>query len=138
MIECKGTPNERIVAASKNLLRPWMIPVAAKPDQRSDYISGACLVVKRRTIEDIGLLDEDFFFFFEDADYSLRAKQANWRLSIAPGLHIQHLGSATVCLQTEFQARACCANTAGIPSCLGFRPLPSACSRMPCKRTRPP
>jgi GT2 family glycosyltransferase len=106
MIEGKGTPNERIVAAGKTLLRPWMIPVNAKTDQVPDYISGACLLVKRKTIEDIGLLDDGFFFFFEDADYSLRAKQANWRLSVAPDVLIQHLGSATVRHQSELQARA--------------------------------
>jgi GT2 family glycosyltransferase len=83
-----------------------MIPVNAKPDHVPDYISGACLLVKRKTIEDIGLLDDGFFFFFEDADYSLRAKQARWRLSVAGNLLIEHLGSATVRHQTELQARA--------------------------------
>lgn len=106
MIEGKGTPRETIVTAGKNLLRPWMIPVTAKPDEIPDYLSGACLLMKRKAIEHIGLLDEGFFFFFEDADYSLRAKQAGWNLALARDALIEHRGSSTVRHHTHLQARA--------------------------------
>lgn len=105
MVEGKGTPEERIVAAGKRLLRPWLIPVTPKPGTDPDYLSGACLLIRRELLEDIGLFDEGYFFFFEDADFSLRAKQAGWNLAISQQALIEHKGSATVRSLKEMQAR---------------------------------
>ncbi len=105
MIEGKGTPEERRVTAGKRLLRPWLIPVSPRPATAPDYLSGASLLIRREVLEDIGLFDEGFFFFFEDADFSLRAKQAGWTLTVAETACIEHKGSATVRNLKELQAR---------------------------------
>lgn len=105
MIESGGTPRETIVAAGKILLRPWLIPVTPKIDHIPDYISGACLVIKRSALETVGLFDEGFFFYLEDIDFSLRTTQQGWRLAVAADARIQHAGSATAERHSEFQAR---------------------------------
>ncbi len=105
MIEGKGTQDEKIVAAGKRLLRPWQLPVPALPGQEPDYLSGACLLIRRELLEDIGLFDEGYFFFFEDADFSLRAKQAGWDLAVSELALIEHKGSATVRSLKKMQAR---------------------------------
>lgn len=105
MMEGHTTHQSTIVPPGKNLLRPWMIPVPAKHNTVPDYLSGACLLLKRKAIEEIGLFDEDFFFFFEDIDYSLRIKQAGWQLSVAPEGLIEHRGSATIRHHSQLQAR---------------------------------
>jgi GT2 family glycosyltransferase len=105
MIEGKGTPEEKIVAAGKRLLHPWLIPINLKYGNTPDYLSGACLLIRRELFEDIGLFDEGYFFFFEDADFSLRAKQAGWDLAVCHEALIEHKGSATVRSLKEMQAR---------------------------------
>ena len=47
-------------------------------------------------LENIGGFDEDYRFFFEDADLSLRVRKLGRRLAIVPGVKIFHYGSATI------------------------------------------
>ena len=52
-------------------------------NQTVDYVSGCCLMVKREVFDKIGLLDERFFFYFEDVDFCLRAKKAAFVIKVA-------------------------------------------------------
>ena len=45
-----------------------------------DWVSGACFLVRRKAYEEIGLMDERFFLFWEDADWCLRFRRAGWRV----------------------------------------------------------
>lgn len=51
---------------------------------RVDWLSGACLIVRRTAWEQAGLLDERFFLFWEDADWCLRFRQAGWGVYYVP------------------------------------------------------
>lgn len=51
---------------------------------------GTALLVKRRLIEEIGYFDEDFFAYWEDTDYSLRALKAGYRSVICTEAKIYH------------------------------------------------
>ena len=55
-----------------------------------DAVSGAFLMIRRQTIEDIGLLDERFFMYGEELDWCLRAKQAGWSVVYYPEAQIVH------------------------------------------------
>jgi|GEM_PF-766783 len=46
----------------------------------ADWLTGACLFIRREVIEEIGLPDEGFAGPYADADYGLRARQAGWHL----------------------------------------------------------
>lgn len=63
---------------------------------RVDYVSGTSLFIRRAVIEQIGLLDENFFFYWEDVDYSTRARQAGWNLGTADQATVYHKFSASV------------------------------------------
>lgn len=54
------------------------------------YIPGAAILIKRRVIEKIGLLDERYFLYFEDADYCERAKRVGYKLAIVPEALVYH------------------------------------------------
>lgn len=54
-------------------------------------ISGACLMLRRDTVEQVGLLDERFFMYFEDMDYCLRLRRAAWKLFYLPNVQVVHL-----------------------------------------------
>jgi len=55
-----------------------------------DQLSGACLLVRRETIEDVGLLDEDFFIYCEDVDWCRRMRQRGWKLYYLPQAQVIH------------------------------------------------
>lgn len=57
-----------------------------------DAVSGACLLVKRKILSEIGgLLDEAFFMHFEDIDLCYRAKQSGYKVYYVHNAEIIHL-----------------------------------------------
>ena len=58
-----------------------------------DQLMGAFFMIRRQLIEDVGLLDEKFFYWYEEVDYCRRAKKANWRVAYFPGAEVVHYGS---------------------------------------------
>jgi N-acetylglucosaminyl-diphospho-decaprenol L-rhamnosyltransferase len=56
-----------------------------------EWISFACVLIRREVIAAIGPLDEGFFMYFEDVDYSRRARQAGWYIAYAPAARVVHL-----------------------------------------------
>ena len=61
-----------------------------------ETISGCYLLVRRAVIDEVGPLDEAFFFFGEETDWCRRMRDAGWRLMFAPVGEITHHGSASV------------------------------------------
>ena len=55
-----------------------------------DYVSGCAMMIKRPVLEKIGLLDERYFLYFEDADFCLRAKKAGFKVAVEPRAIIEH------------------------------------------------
>jgi GT2 family glycosyltransferase len=61
-----------------------------------DWVSGACMLVRRDTIEQVGAMDERFFLYFEDTDWCRRIWSAGWRVVYFPGTTIEHqVGAST-------------------------------------------
>lgn len=56
-----------------------------------DWVAGACMVIRRATLDRIGLLDEQFFMYFEDADLCRRVREAGWLVYYLPQLEVVHL-----------------------------------------------
>ena len=54
------------------------------------YVIGACQMMKREAVSQIGMLDEAIFYGPEDADYCLRLRQAGWRIKYLPQYSIIH------------------------------------------------
>ncbi len=77
---------------------PWgLIRLLTHPAQaaRLNYISGASLLLRRAALERVGLLDEGFFMFGEDADMGLRLLKAGFRLVVAPRSRVLHKGGTS-------------------------------------------
>jgi N-acetylglucosaminyl-diphospho-decaprenol L-rhamnosyltransferase len=81
----------------KNLLVRRLFPAAEKLTGPTvvDWISGTCMVVRRRTLEEIGPMDERFFMYFEDADLCRRAREAGWLVYYLPQIEIFHHSGAS-------------------------------------------
>ena len=54
------------------------------------WVPGTCLVLRRAALDEVGWLDEDFFFYNEDLDLSLRLKRGGWGLWYHPQLVVVH------------------------------------------------
>lgn len=58
-----------------------------------DWVSGTCMLLRRRVIEEIGFFDEAFGSYVEDVDLCMRARQAGWRVGTVSGAEAHGLGS---------------------------------------------
>ena len=56
-----------------------------------DWVSFACVAIRREVVESIGLLDEGYFMYFEDMDFCRRATGAGFEIAYQPGARVVHL-----------------------------------------------
>lgn len=59
-----------------------------------EAISGACMLVKREAIEDVGLWDDNYFLHCEDLDWCMRFRQKGWKVMFVPDAKIVHVWGA--------------------------------------------
>ncbi len=57
-----------------------------------DWISGCAILVRTAVIEQIGPLDERFFYYWEETEWCLRAGRAGWQIFHAPAAKLWHKG----------------------------------------------
>ena len=63
---------------------------AAGPEEQ-DWLSGACLLLRREALRDSGLLDERWFLYVEDLDVCERIRESGWHVVYHPGIDVVHL-----------------------------------------------
>jgi GT2 family glycosyltransferase len=57
-----------------------------------DVIQGACLLLRRQVLEQVGLLDEAYFMYTEEVDLCTRISRAGWQLVWVPQARVTHYG----------------------------------------------
>ena len=57
---------------------------------QTDFATGCCVLIKSEVIKKIGVLDEKYFLYYEDSDFSERAKKAGFRIYYLPTSIIWH------------------------------------------------
>ena len=55
-----------------------------------DWVSGACMLVRRDAVDHVGLLDDKFFMYWEDADWCRRMWQKGWKVVYFPRSSVMH------------------------------------------------
>jgi GT2 family glycosyltransferase len=69
--------------------------LVAREDRRDpievDWVSGACMMIRREAFEAVGGMDEQFFLYWEDADLCFRLRRAGWLTVYHPAIGITHL-----------------------------------------------
>ena len=55
-----------------------------------DSVIGACMMVRREALDQVGLLDEDYFLFLEETDWCYRMKKAGWKIYHVPQAEVYH------------------------------------------------
>jgi GT2 family glycosyltransferase len=66
-----------------------------------DWISGCAILVRRSVIEQVGMIDARYFYFWEETEWCLRAKRAGWRIVHVPQSKLWHKG-----VQREYRPKA--------------------------------
>lgn len=90
------------------LLHNYLVPrELIDKDNYYDWTSFACVLVKAEVFQDIGLMDDGFFMYYEDVVFCHRAKQAGWNVLNIPEAHVVHLrgGSSPVKSQNKLRKR---------------------------------
>jgi GT2 family glycosyltransferase len=55
-----------------------------------EAISGACMLVKRQAMDDVGPWDENYFLHCEDLDWCMRFRQKSWKVMFVPSARVTH------------------------------------------------
>jgi GT2 family glycosyltransferase len=63
-----------------------------KQVQVVDVLLGACLLVRKEVLNQVGFLDEDYFIYSEEVDLCYRIQRAGWRLYWVPQVELVHFG----------------------------------------------
>ena len=63
--------------------------------REAEFVMGACMLVRRAAVDEVGPLDESFFLFSEETDWSYRFAQAGWKTLFFPGAECVHVGGAS-------------------------------------------
>lgn len=88
------------------LARRWQVPMPKPVGCREvHWVSGASLMVRRVVLEQVGLLDEGLFTYFDDADYCLRARRAGWQVWFVPESVVVHYEGASSGVARRFVTR---------------------------------
>jgi GT2 family glycosyltransferase len=61
----------------------------------AEFVMGSVMLVRRAAIDQVGLLDENFFLFSEETDWCYRFHEAGWKVLFFPGAEFVHVGGAS-------------------------------------------
>jgi hypothetical protein len=71
---------------------PSHSPRQSRETKEVDWMLGACMMMRRDTLDEIGGLDETFFMYSEEVDWCWRTKQAGWAVYYLPEATVLHWG----------------------------------------------
>jgi hypothetical protein len=57
----------------------------------TQYVTGCAMIIKKEVFKEVGLFDQNYFLYYEDADFCLRAKKASYKIMIFPSIKAYHL-----------------------------------------------
>ena len=78
------------------ILKKWIVPLPGKnKPHQADWLTGASVMIRREVFEEIGLLDERYFMYFEESDFCLNAWRNGWQCWHVPTSRVMHLEGAS-------------------------------------------
>ena len=95
----------RLDILSRALQRYAVTPPIRLTAHECDWVSGASMIVRREVFENIGLLDEGYFLYFEEADFCLRAQKGGWKIWYVPDSRVAHFEGASTGIRSVVRRR---------------------------------
>lgn len=75
-------------------------------DIRPDYVVGAAMLVCREFLNQVGLLCEDYFLYFEELDWALRARRQGWEVGVCGESKVYHKEGRTIGSHADLRRRS--------------------------------
>lgn len=91
----KGGRLHYTIGLARNLGKGLQLSRASTPKRPPDFLPGCCLLISGHVLAKIGLLRDEYFAYYEDVDYSLRAKAAGFGLLVVDQPLVVHYKSAS-------------------------------------------
>ncbi len=85
----------RLGAVTRLLSRWTVVPPTPTVACPVEWVSGASMILRRSMLEQVGLLDEGLYTYFDDVDLCLRARRAGWETWYEPASRVVHLEGAS-------------------------------------------
>jgi len=105
------SPASEIIAGASTsiitkLLRSFDVPIPVSDELNfSQWTSFASVLIRRDVFEQIGLMDESYFLYYEDVDFCRRAHQGGWRVANFPQARVIHLRGGSSSTKTDILTR---------------------------------
>jgi N-acetylglucosaminyl-diphospho-decaprenol L-rhamnosyltransferase len=88
------------------LLRRWVVaPPVRDQAFETDWVSGACMIIRKEVFGDVGFLDEGFYTYFDDCDFCLNASRKGWPTWYVPTARVAHLKGRSTGVKNRDPAR---------------------------------
>lgn len=87
---CKVSGLSRLFPRSRRLAAYNLTYLDPEQTNEVDALSGSCMMVRKEAMDQVGLLDEDYFMYGEDLDWCYRLRQAGWAIYYVPHTAIVH------------------------------------------------
>lgn len=86
-----------------NLWNGYSAHATAPPrsGRRLDFLTAASMLIRRKALEDVGLMDDRFFLYYEDADLCFRLRKNGWNLDVARDAIVLHKVNASTGKRTS-------------------------------------
>jgi N-acetylglucosaminyl-diphospho-decaprenol L-rhamnosyltransferase len=91
----------RLGALNKLLSRFMVVQRMGEEPAQAQWLSGCSLMIRREVFEQIGLMDEQFFLYYEETDFCKRAQQAGWERWYAPSSRVYHMAGRSTGVSGE-------------------------------------
>lgn len=86
----RRTPIRRWLRGGRSNRSHLMLEEPAAEPHRIDWALGACLMLSRSALEEVGLFDEGFPLYVEDIDLCYRMRQSGWEVVYVPSARVEH------------------------------------------------
>lgn len=74
------------------LLAKWVVAQKMTNEaQPVDWLPGASMMIRREVFETVGLMDEEYFLYYEETDFCLQAKRSGWPCWYVPQSRVMHI-----------------------------------------------
>jgi GT2 family glycosyltransferase len=100
-------PSLLSLVSNETLLR-FLLP-SRFPSKKREYRTpieidsciGACMLIRKKAIDEVGFLDDRYFFFLEETDWAYRIKKAGWKILFVPAARIFHAQGKSVGIRSD-------------------------------------
>ncbi len=71
--------------------------------KQTEFVTGAAIMIKSEVFKKVGLFDDKYFIYYDEADFCMRARKKSYKIFYVPTAHVYHAFSGTVELNSPFQ-----------------------------------